>query len=140
MASSTSPSSASVPQLQRQVRAQQEEIARLHQLMEKKEAEWEAAKAALFEQFRLAIERQFGPSTEKYRVAQGDLLINEAEVAADEEEAGAQDDTAGDEADVPVAPHVLTVIEDDYARVRHFTAKENFVLEKLLGGVPLACL
>ena len=104
MASSTSPSSASVPQLQRQVRAQQEEIARLHQLMEKKEAEWEAAKAALFEQFRLAIERQFGPSTEKYRVAQGDLLINEAEVAADEEEAGAQDDTAGDEADVPVAP------------------------------------
>ncbi|NAW14295.1 IS66 family transposase zinc-finger binding domain-containing protein, partial [Halomonas icarae] len=60
--------------------------------------------AALFEQFRLAIERQFGPSTEKYRVAQGDLLINEAEITVDEEEAGTQDDTAGDEADVPVAP------------------------------------
>ena len=86
MISPASTPSVSVSQLQRQVRAQQEEIARLHRLMEKKEAEWEAAKAALFEQFRLAIERQFGPSTEKYRVEQGGLLINEAEVAVDEEE------------------------------------------------------
>lgn len=62
--------------------------------MEKKEAEWEAAKAALFEQFRLAIERQFGPSTEKYRVEQGDLYINEAEAAVDEEDATAADETA----------------------------------------------
>ncbi|SDM94417.1 Transposase C of IS166 homeodomain-containing protein [Franzmannia pantelleriensis] len=53
----------------------------------------------------LAIERQFGPSTEKYRVAQGDLPINEAEVAVDEEEASAQDDTADDEVDAPAEPH-----------------------------------
>ena len=92
-------------QLQRQVRSQQEEIARLHQLMTKKEAQWEATKAALFEQFRLAIERQFGPSTEKYRVAQGDLLINEAEIAVDEDEASAQDDTADDGIDVPAGSH-----------------------------------
>ena len=91
-------------QLQRQVRSQQEEIARLHQLMEKKEAQWEATKAALFEQFRLAIERQFGPSTEKYRVAQGDLLINEAEAAVDEEDANAQDDATDDEEDAPTEP------------------------------------
>ncbi|WP_280550731.1 transposase [Halomonas sp. 11-S5] len=104
MTSSASPSSASVSRLQRQVRAQQEEIARLHQLMEKKEAEWEAAKAALFEQFRLAIERQFGPSTEKYRVTQGDLLINEAEAAVDEEQASAQDDAADDGVDATAEP------------------------------------
>src|SRR5690554_2306632 len=105
MTSSASTPSASVSRLQRQVRAEQEEIARLHQLMEKKEAEWEAAKAALFEQFRLAIERQFGPSTEKYRVAQGDLLINEAEVAVDEEEAGTEDDTTDDAVDATTEPH-----------------------------------
>ena len=97
MISPASTPSVSVSQLQRQVRAQQEEIARLHRLMEKKEAEWEAAKAALFEQFRLAIERQFGPSTEKYRVEQGDLLINEAEVAVDEEEDAATADDANAE-------------------------------------------
>ncbi|WP_425563494.1 IS66 family transposase zinc-finger binding domain-containing protein, partial [Modicisalibacter zincidurans] len=72
--------------------------------MEKKEAQWEATKAALFEQFRLAIERQFGPSTEKYRVAQGDLLINEAEAAVDEEDANAQDDATDDEEDAPTEP------------------------------------
>lgn len=96
----TSPASSSphtVSQLQRQVQSQQEEIAHLHRLMAKKEAEWEATKAALFEQFRLAIERQFGPSTEKYRIEQGDLLINEAEVAVDEEDAAAEDETAADE-------------------------------------------
>ncbi|WP_151441744.1 IS66 family transposase, partial [Halomonas lysinitropha] len=98
MTSPASTPSATVSQLQHQVRAQQEEIARLHQLMEKKEAEWEAAKAALFEQFRLATERQFGPSTEKYRVTQGDLLINEAEVAVDEQDAEAEDDSTTDEA------------------------------------------
>ena len=97
MISPASTPSVSVSQLQRQVRAQQEEIARLHRLMEKKEAEWEAAKAALFEQFRLAIERQFGPSTEKYRVEQGGLLINEAEVAVDEEEDAATADDANAE-------------------------------------------
>jgi len=78
-----------VSQLQRQIKAQQEEIAQLHRLMEKKEAQWEAAKQSLFEQFRLALERQFGPSTEKYRVDQRDLLINEAEVAVDEEDSDA---------------------------------------------------
>jgi transposase len=94
MMSSASLSSTSVSQLQRQVRAQQEEIARLHRLMEKKEAQWEAAKQSLFEQLKLAIEGRFGPSTEKYRVEQGDLLINEAEVAVDEEDADAADETA----------------------------------------------
>jgi transposase len=64
--------------------------------MAKKEAEWEATKATLFEKFRLAIERQFGPSTEKYRVEQGDLLINEAEVAVDEEDATATDERDAD--------------------------------------------
>ncbi|PJX12490.1 hypothetical protein CWI66_17470, partial [Halomonas sp. 141] len=47
-------------------------------------------------------------STEKYRVEQGDLLINEAEVAVDEEEASAQDDTVDGEADAPAAPHQPT--------------------------------
>lgn len=85
-----------ISRLQRQVQSQQEEIAHLHRLMAKKEAEWEATKAALFEQFRLAIERQFGPSTEKYRVEQGDLLINEAEVAVDEEEAAVADESTAE--------------------------------------------
>jgi transposase len=98
MTSPASIPSATISQLQRQVRAQQEEIAHLHQLMEKKEAEWEATKAALFEQFRLAIEHRFGPSTEKYRVEQGDLLINEAEVAVDEESAEEEVDATPDEA------------------------------------------
>lgn len=93
-AASSSPDTLS--QLQRQVRSQQEEIARLHRLMEKKEAQWEATKAALFEQFKLAIERQFGPSSEKYRVEQGDLLINEAEVAVDETDAAIADEPATD--------------------------------------------
>ena len=105
MISPASTPSVSVSQLQRQVRAQQEEIARLHRLMEKKEAQWEAAKQSLFEQLKLAIEGRFGPSTEKYRVEQGDLLINEAEVAVDEEEASAQDDTVDGEVDAPAAPH-----------------------------------
>ncbi|XKH59638.1 IS66 family transposase [Halomonas sediminis] len=80
-----------VSRLQRQVQAQQEEIAQLHRLMEKKEAQWEAAKQSLYEQFRLARERQFGPSTEKYGIQQGDLLINEAELAVDEEDSTADD-------------------------------------------------
>ncbi|MGP9656317.1 transposase, partial [Halomonas sp. AOP35-4E-18] len=88
MKNATSPTQ-NVSQLQRQIKAQQEEIAQLHLLMEKKEAQWEAAKQSLFEQFRLALERQFGPSTEKYRVDQRDLLINEAEVAVDEEDSDA---------------------------------------------------
>ena len=105
MISPASTPSVSISQLQRQVRAQQEEIARLYRLMEKKEAQWEAAKQSLFEQLKLAIEGRFGPSTEKYRVEQGDLLINEAEVAVDEEEASAQDDTVDGEVDAPAAPH-----------------------------------
>ncbi|WP_280563512.1 MULTISPECIES: IS66 family transposase [unclassified Chromohalobacter] len=96
MTSSASPASATVSQLQKQVRSQQEEIARLHQVMEKKEAQWEATKQSLFEQFRLAIERQFGPSTEKYRIEQGDLLINEAEAAVDEEDASTDEAFSAD--------------------------------------------
>src|SRR5690554_6913564 len=86
-AASSPPST--ITQLQRQLAAAEAENARLLTWMEKKEAQWEATKAALFEQFKLAIERQFGPSTEKYRVEQGDLLINEAEVAVDEADAAA---------------------------------------------------
>jgi len=92
MNSPASSSSDTVSRLQQQVQSQQEEIAHLHRLMAKKEAQWEAARQSLFEQFRLAIERQFGPSTEKYRVEQGDLLINEAEVAVDEENVAADDE------------------------------------------------
>lgn len=63
-----------------------------------------SCQAVPFEQLKLAIEGRFGPSTEKYRVEQGDLLINEAEVAVDEEEASAQDDTVDGEVDAPAAP------------------------------------
>lgn len=70
MTLSASTSSTSVSLLQRQVRTQQEEIARLHHLIEKKEPQWEATRGTLFEQFRLAIERRFAPSPEKYRVEQ----------------------------------------------------------------------
>lgn len=91
MTSTASHTADTVDQLQRKLVAAEAENDRLLTLMAKKEAQWEAAKAALFEQFRLAIERQFGPSTEKYRVEQGDLLINEAEVAVDEEDAAAAD-------------------------------------------------
>ncbi|MDQ7735800.1 IS66 family transposase zinc-finger binding domain-containing protein, partial [Halomonas sp. SpR1] len=82
-------SSPTVTQLERKLAAADAENARLLALMEKKEAQWEATKQSLFEQFRLALERQFGPSTEKYRVDQRDLLINEAEVAVDEEDSDA---------------------------------------------------
>ncbi|AVI62913.1 IS66 family transposase [Halomonas sp. GFAJ-1] len=82
-------SSLTVTQLERKLAAADAENARLLALMEKKEAQWEATKQSLFEQFRLALERQFGPSTEKYRVDQRDLLINEAEVAVDEEDSDA---------------------------------------------------
>ncbi|MBB3230953.1 IS66 family transposase [Halomonas stenophila] len=94
MTSTASHTADTVDQLQRKLAAAEAENDRLQALMAKKEAEWEAAKAALFEQFRLAIERQFGPSTEKYRIEQGDLLINEAEVAVDEEDAAAADEPA----------------------------------------------
>jgi len=94
MTSTVSHTADTVDQLQRKLAAAEAENDRLQALMAKKEAQWEAAKAALFEQFRLAIERQFGPSTEKYRVEQGDLLINEAEVAVDEEDAAAPDEPA----------------------------------------------
>ncbi|WP_373297448.1 transposase [Salinicola rhizosphaerae] len=77
----------SLYQLQRRVATMEGKNARLLALMALKGAQWEATKAALFEQFRLAIERQFGPSTEKYRVEQANLLINEAEAAVDEESA-----------------------------------------------------
>ncbi|MGP8288615.1 IS66 family transposase, partial [Halomonas sp. AOP7-C1-8] len=83
---STTPPAQDISQLQRQVKAQQQEIAQLHRLMEKKEAQWEATKQSLYEQFRLALERQFGPSTEKYGIKQGDLLINEAELIVDDDE------------------------------------------------------
>ena len=89
-------SSPTVTQLERKLAAADAENARLLALMEKKEAQWEATKQSLFEQFRLALERQFGPSTEKYRVDQRDLLINEAEVAVDEEDASESDATADD--------------------------------------------
>ncbi|MGP9656379.1 IS66 family transposase zinc-finger binding domain-containing protein, partial [Halomonas sp. AOP35-4E-18] len=89
-------SSPTVTQLERKLAAADAENARLLALMEKKEAQWEATKQSLFEQFRLALERQFGPSTEKYRVDQRDLLINEAEVAVDEEDAAGSDATADD--------------------------------------------
>ena len=89
-------SSPTVTQLERKLAAADAENARLLALMEKKEAQWEATKQSLFEQFRLALERQFGPSTEKYRVDQRDLLINEAEVAVDEEDASGSDATADD--------------------------------------------
>ncbi|KUJ86398.1 MAG: transposase IS66 [Halomonas sp. 54_146] len=79
-------SSPTITQLERKLAAADAENARLLALMEKKEAQWEATKQSLFEQFRLALERQFGPSTEKYRVDQRDLLINEAEVVVDEED------------------------------------------------------
>ena len=94
----TNASSPTVTQLERKLAAADAENARLLALMEKKEAQWEATKQSLFEQFRLALERQFGPSTEKYRVDQQDLLINEAEVAVDEEDgdASACDATADD--------------------------------------------
>ncbi|MBZ0332547.1 IS66 family transposase [Halomonas sp. ANAO-440] len=96
-----SPSPETIAELQRKLAAQQSaldkqqaENARLLALIARKEAQWEAAKQSLFEQFRLAIERRFGPSTEKYRVEQGDLYINEAEAAVDEEDATAADETA----------------------------------------------
>lgn len=98
MKTAASPSPDTVVQLQRKLAAAESENDRLLALMAKKEAEWEATKAALFEQFRLATERQFGPSTEKYQVVQGDLLINEAEVAVDEEDAAAEDDSTTEEA------------------------------------------
>ncbi|NGO91024.1 MAG: transposase, partial [Halomonas sp.] len=94
------PSPETIAELQRKLAAQQSaldkqqaENARLLALIARKEAQWEAAKQSLFEQFRLAIERRFGPSTEKYRVEQGDLLINEAEVAVDEADAETADET-----------------------------------------------
>ncbi|MBE0465563.1 transposase, partial [Halomonas colorata] len=95
---STTPPAQDISQLQRQVKAQQQEIAQLHRLMEKKEAQWEATKQSLYEQFRLALERQFGPSTEKYGIKQGDLLINEAELIVDDDE-GAADEAPADVAD-----------------------------------------
>ncbi|WP_234255699.1 IS66 family transposase [Billgrantia aerodenitrificans] len=97
MTSPPSHTADTVDQLQRKLAAAEAKNDRLLALMAKKEAQWEAAKQSLFEQFKLAIERQFGPSTEKYRVEQGDLLINEAEVAVDEEDAAAVDEpTAAD--------------------------------------------
>ena len=105
MISTVSHTAELVDQLQRKLVAAEAENDRLLALMAKKEAQWEAAKQSLFEQLKLAIEGRFGPSTEKYRVEQGDLLINEAEVAVDEEEASAQDDTVDGEVDAPAAPH-----------------------------------
>jgi len=87
----TAPPAQDVSQLQRQIQALQDENAQLHRLMEKKEAQWEATKQSLYEQFRLALERTFGPSTEKYGIQQGDLLINEAELIVDEDGAEADD-------------------------------------------------
>src|SRR5690554_3840840 len=100
MKTAASSSPETIAELQRKLTAQQSaldkqqaENARLLALIARKEAQWEAAKQSLFEQFRLAIERRFGPSTEKYRVEQGDLLINEAEVAVDEADAETADET-----------------------------------------------
>src|SRR5690554_7751669 len=98
MKTAASSSPETIAELQRKLTAQQSaldkqqaENARLLALIARKEAQWDAAKQSLFEQFRLAIERRFGPSTEKYRVEQGDLLINEAEVAVDEADAAADE-------------------------------------------------
>lgn len=71
MTSTASHTADTVDQRQRKLVAAEAENDRLLALMVKKEAQWEAAKAALFEQFRLAIERRFGPSTEKYRIEPG---------------------------------------------------------------------
>jgi len=103
MMSTASHTANTVGQLQRKLATSEAENERLLALMAKKEAAWEATKATLFEKFRLAIERQFGPSTEKYRVEQGDLLINEAEAAVDEDNAVATDELAADES----APEAL---------------------------------
>ena len=46
----------------------------------------------------MALERQFDPSTEKYQVDQQDLLINEAEVAVDEEDSDSDTDATDDDA------------------------------------------
>ncbi|MCA1773250.1 MAG: IS66 family transposase [Halomonas sp.] len=95
-------SSPTITQLERKLAAADAENARLLALMEKKEAQWEATKQSLYEQFRLALERQFGPSTEKYGIQQGDLLINEAElIVADDERAEVEEahaDVADDDA------------------------------------------
>ncbi len=101
----TASSSTTVTQLERKLAAADAENARLLALMEKKEAQWEATKQSLFEQFRLALERQFGPSTEKYRVDQQDLLINEAEVSVDEEDndAAPECDATADDATIDTA-------------------------------------
>ncbi|WP_339935040.1 transposase [Vreelandella glaciei] len=71
--------------------------------MEKKEAQREATKQSLFEQFRLALERQFGASTEKYRVDQRDLLINEAEVTVDEKDDASENAAVADDATIDTA-------------------------------------
>ncbi|SDO47859.1 Transposase [Vreelandella arcis] len=100
-------SSTTITQLERKLAAADAENARLLALMEKKEAQWEATKQSLFEQFRLALERQFGPSTEKYQVDQKDLLINEAEVAVDEEDGATEatdNDVVDDTAAEPATP------------------------------------
>lgn len=103
MKNTTSPAQ-NVSQLQRQIQVLQDENAQLHRLMEKKEAQWEATKQSLYEQFRLALERQFGPSTEKYNIQQGDLLINEAELAVDEENAAEDEEDATERAPAKKRP------------------------------------
>jgi transposase len=77
---------ADVRHLQATVKAQQAQIERLNARLDSQKAAWQAEKRALIEQLRLAIEQRFGPSTETYRVEQGDLFFNEAEalVQADE--------------------------------------------------------
>ncbi|NYS61241.1 IS66 family transposase [Vreelandella salicampi] len=102
-----SSSATTINQLERKLAAADAENARLLALMEKKEVQWEATKQSLFEQFRLALERQFGPSTEKYQVDQKDLLINEAEVAVDEENGDTEatdNDAVDDTAAEPATP------------------------------------
>ena len=87
-------SSHTVPHLHGQIQALQDEVANLHRLMAEKEAQWEATRQSLYEQLRLALARRFSPSTEKYAIEQGDLLINEAEAAVDEEDAAAAETPA----------------------------------------------
>jgi transposase len=80
-----------VERLQRVVLEQRKELARLEAAAAAKEKKWALEKRALIEQLRLAIEQRFGPSTEKYRVEQGQLQFNEAEALAEAEEpAGAE--------------------------------------------------
>jgi transposase len=97
-----------VSQLQRQLLEQRSLIKKLtaqNAALASRTAQLEAEKRALFEQLRLAIEQRFGPSTEKYRIEQRDLFINEAEALLELEEAEEpQAAASADQTPTPAAP------------------------------------